>query len=1162
VATPPHAVRISLLGHFEVVVDGRVVPAAAWRRRHAAALVKLLALAPHRTLHREQIIDLLWPDAGIAEAAPRLHKAAHFARRACGVDSSIELHNELVTLFAGSDVSVDALAFEAAAGAALAGGDRAGAAASADQYVGDLLPEDLYQEWADDPRDRLRLLHIRVLRLAERWEVLAAADPTDEAAHVALARQHLDRGDPLAALRQLERCSEVLRAQLDVGLGPDASALLEDVRRSLPERSGSPSASSARAEPAADEPVQSVLSSAWTSQMTGRDRESSVIAHAWRRAVEGHASFVFLGGEPGIGKTTLAAHAANACRAEGGRVLFGRSDPEIDIPYQPFSEALHHWSSCVDARDVRTSGSTAALLRRLAPMTDMGSAVVSDAETSGSVLRDELFDAIREWLELLACERPTVLVLDDLHWADDASLTVLRNVIRHPPNGALLLVGTYRPEDMGRDHALRRLLADARGDPGVFRVDLAGISAADVQAMVAATSTQPLPPDGVAFAAALHERTSGNPLFAQMTLRHLLDNDVIEPGGGRWRIDESFAGLSVAAGVTEVVERRLAPLADDIADGVRVAAVLGDTFDLRTLAAVLQVDERSVIGMLTDATGIGLVREVPEEIDRYRFAHALIRDALEASVPRSRRLRVHWDAGRALETMGADRDRHLDEIVHHLTLGAPVGDRRHAAGACIRAGHAGLRRLAFEQARDHFGQALSLLDPDEDPDLAWQALNGRGEAIGALLDQNDRPSVDHLRAAAIAREQGWSDRLARSALGFAYFQMPGSADRSALQLLDEVLRALPDDADRLRCEVLAAHAIQCVAASDGQAARSSADRALILARRLEDPGLIATALSARCYVLLGSPAVEELRRSAIEAVSRPLPPEGRFIPPHYALGVVAMQRGRRADLEREMEEIRRAAEDRRSRSLAVFLPSWEAAIALAAGDFADSHRHAIVARDLSSAPAWRHAFSAYVVARRIELGRESDVIDALLAYVAEVPHARAQRCILANLLLRRGDTDLALEQLAPLRDTSWAIDGWDSAVCFRHLGEIAVAMPEPEMVDALLSQVCAYTGQLLTSFTGVTIEAAADRVRGQLLLALGDADGAVVALDGARLAEDSFGAHALAVRTAYWQARARLATHRRAKKAEARAMADYAAAGAEKLGMAALVRDVRALERT
>jgi DNA-binding SARP family transcriptional activator len=113
--------RIQLLGDFSVEVDGRFIPSTAWTRRHAAALVKLLALRPGRQLHRERVLDSLWPDLGVEKAAPQLYKAAHFSRRLLGSDA-IVLRGEVVTLFPGVDVEVDALAFDAAAESALADG--------------------------------------------------------------------------------------------------------------------------------------------------------------------------------------------------------------------------------------------------------------------------------------------------------------------------------------------------------------------------------------------------------------------------------------------------------------------------------------------------------------------------------------------------------------------------------------------------------------------------------------------------------------------------------------------------------------------------------------------------------------------------------------------------------------------------------------------------------------------------------------------------------------------------------------------------------------------------------------------------------------------------------------------------------------------------------
>ena len=168
-------IEITLLGTFEVRRDGAAVPASAWSRRHAAALVKLLALSPGRRLHREQVIDALWPDLAVDEAAPRLHKAAHFARKAAG-DDTIVLRGESVALFPDQSVAVDVALFEAAADEALRAGDEALLQAASDRCGGDLLPEDLYEEWADGPRQRVRQLRTDLLRRLRRWDDLVQLD--------------------------------------------------------------------------------------------------------------------------------------------------------------------------------------------------------------------------------------------------------------------------------------------------------------------------------------------------------------------------------------------------------------------------------------------------------------------------------------------------------------------------------------------------------------------------------------------------------------------------------------------------------------------------------------------------------------------------------------------------------------------------------------------------------------------------------------------------------------------------------------------------------------------------------------------------------------------------------------------------------------------------
>ena len=151
-------VEIRMLGGFEVLLDGSPVPAAGWPRPQAATLVKLLALAPGRRLHREQLVDRLWPDLTVAEAAPRLHKVAHYARRALGEDrTAIVLRNETVALLPDAEVVVDVDVFERVAEEALANGTPNVAAAAVARYGGTLLPEDLYETWAENRREHLRL---------------------------------------------------------------------------------------------------------------------------------------------------------------------------------------------------------------------------------------------------------------------------------------------------------------------------------------------------------------------------------------------------------------------------------------------------------------------------------------------------------------------------------------------------------------------------------------------------------------------------------------------------------------------------------------------------------------------------------------------------------------------------------------------------------------------------------------------------------------------------------------------------------------------------------------------------------------------------------------------------------------------------------------------
>jgi predicted ATPase/DNA-binding SARP family transcriptional activator len=212
-------VDINLLGGFAVVVDGRAVAAQAWSRRSAATLVKLLAFRPGRHLPREQVVDLLWPDLLLEQAAPRLHKAAHYARTAMGVASAVVLAGDVVTLLPDAEVVVDVERFDRLAG------DPSSVAEAIELYRGDLLPEDLYEPWAEAERERLRVAYLDLLRSAGRWAELVAAEPLDEEAHLRLVQQHVESGNRTQALRGLDAMAHLWRDELGLEPGPAARAL-------------------------------------------------------------------------------------------------------------------------------------------------------------------------------------------------------------------------------------------------------------------------------------------------------------------------------------------------------------------------------------------------------------------------------------------------------------------------------------------------------------------------------------------------------------------------------------------------------------------------------------------------------------------------------------------------------------------------------------------------------------------------------------------------------------------------------------------------------------------------------------------------------------------------------------------------------------------------
>ena len=410
-------IQLRLLGGFDAAVDGIAVAPEQWTRRQAASLVKVLALAPGRRLHREQVIEALWPGASVEAAGPRLHKAAHYARRALGGDGSVlQLRHDMVALAPDGDISIDVDAFHDDAKRALEDGSVDAANRVLTEHGGRLLPEDVYEAWAEEARDAVRILRVDLLRQAERWDEVLEEDPTDEAAHLALIRGHADRGDVRAALRQFERLDHALLRELGTTPSPEA----ERLRARLHGPAGR-----------ADQPSQGV-------KLVGRRSVGDQVRKAMARAEDRKGTTLLFSGPPGVGKTAVLGLAEAVARQRDWRTGRGTASAvEGPWPYAPvleaFGELCRKHPALLDGLDDRFR---LEIERALSGR---------DVSWTGESSHQRLFVAVAELMRLAATGHGLLLLIDDLQDADEASLRLLHYLSRCAVTEPVVIAVAHRP---------------------------------------------------------------------------------------------------------------------------------------------------------------------------------------------------------------------------------------------------------------------------------------------------------------------------------------------------------------------------------------------------------------------------------------------------------------------------------------------------------------------------------------------------------------------------------------------------------------------------------------------------------------------------------------------------------------------------------------------
>jgi AAA ATPase-like protein len=569
-----------------------------------------------------------------------------------------------------------------------------------------------------------------------------------------------------------------------------------------------------------------------TRPFVGQAQKLADLTAALDDATSRHGTLVLLSGEPGIGKTRLMSELAQLAGGRGVRVVTGRCWEEGGAPpYWPWIQILRSVGGDFEALASEPAGPRAS-----------SSGITPEGE------RLRLFDAVARFLAAAASDQPLVIALDDVHAADEPSLLLLRFLGDGLADADVLLVASYR-EGEPRVRELAQVFAElARVGT---RIPLRGLRLADVETYVA-TATGATPRHDVLLR--IHEITGGNPFFVGEVVRLMV-------------ADEAFAGpgeatkdplLRIPEEVRALIRRRVAGLAPEAVSVLRIAAVIGREFDLHLLQRMSRLTPARLLDVLDEAVALGVVAELPATARRYAFAHELVRETLYDDLAPARRLELHDEVGRGLESVYADHlDPHLSEIARHLYLAAPIGDAGHALDLLVRAGDRAAELFAYEDAAVQYRRALELLPlaGDASGELRGNLLLRLGEAQWRSGDGTEARTTFE-EAIECARRLGDGELLAHAALGYltalggfllyARFEVGGTG----VGLLEEALAAIPPGDSALRAHLLAHLALEMWSANEPVDRRVAVSQeAIEMARRVGDSEALVTALHSRHWVL-------------------------------------------------------------------------------------------------------------------------------------------------------------------------------------------------------------------------------------------------------------------------------------------------------------------------
>ncbi len=907
-----------------------------------------------------------------------------------------------------------------------------------------------------------------------------------------------------------------------------------------------------------------------TNIFVGREREVAALRGAVDEVVAGRGRLVMLAGEPGIGKTRLADETANYAAANGLRVLWGRCWEGGGAPaFWPWIELIRG-SLDAGARPARLPAGLEPGLARIALMVPELRATLPLPEPlheSASELavghgsrgpgpeRFQLFDAITLLFKGLAGSTPLMMVLDDLHAADEDSLVLLRFLGRELKQTPILIVATYRDVEVRQSAQHAALLAEI-GREGTT-IPLRGLTLAEVadflRHLAGVRAAQEL-------VSLLHQKTDGNPFFLDEIVRLLVAQQDLGTA------DRAASGFSIPDSVRAAIRRRIEPLREQTKSLLTIAALLGREFDLAPLVAISETPNEHVIVSLAEAAADAIIDEPVGVSGRYRFKHAIIAEVLRTDLGTIARAQLHRRVAAALEQVHAgDLAPHLAELAHHYSRTLSIGGAEKALEYSQLGAESARNQLAFAEAVRLYGLALRALAamPQADEERRCRVLLAMGEAQaqGGSLEEA-RHAFE--QAAAVARRLEQPALLAQSALhASAWFGTFFTLDRPLMKLIEEALDTIGDDDDAVRASLMATLAGERFWSGDREGGLALSEEAVAMAQRLGDRRALVSALWVKSQIRWGPDDVEGRLASATEiaALAESIGDYQRALRAHEMRFTALLELGDMHGLEAETRAYEALAQ--RAGEQFGIVERFQAAIALLRGDFDQAER---AARELSRHAQRRQdpALLACAQALLVVLGEERGQLDPVqieLAASAQSPALAAQYRVIRALVHlasgRRAEAATALDSL--MQDNCAAIPrDWNWLDNMRGLSMLCVALRDTRHAASVYELLLPYADRNMTAGWGDVAHGSAALYLGSLARMLGRVDDAQAHLERALRFNQRMGARPSVARTQFEYARLLLKRGHTGDREKAVDLLGKSLATASALGMQYLEMRVRA----